>query len=83
MNSKNFILCQVPAYSGPIEMVDSLGTHEFVKFIGVFPLSSLHMSWKKILGAESKWDICGMFLWHFGDMFVQFGTGIFYNECRR
>ena len=60
MNSKNFILCQVPAYSGPIEMVDSLGTHEFVKFIGVFslwvpfPLSSLHMSWKEILGAESK-----------------------------
>lgn len=35
MNSKNFIVCQVPAYSGPIEMVDSL-EHIFVKFIGVF-----------------------------------------------
>ena len=55
MNSKNFIVCQVPAYSGPIEMVDSLDG-----FFGYFFLSSLNMSLKKawVLKANETFVVC-------------------------
>ena len=51
--------------------------HWSVFYVGTFSFEFIAHVLEKILGAESKWDICGMFLWHFVIFLCNLARGLF------